>query len=155
MIFSYDVALLTPIPEEHLASGKEICISAGKVGFGSRAWETFLKIDSICAGLPVIVYIYASHSKKPIGCQVSWRAYYIGHIRSEHLPPDYEQEFRPRSTDNHFDDTRTFWPLFWEVTDLQELATPLPIHQFSGLGRKKPFQKLFVPEGPLLIEYPY
>ena len=155
MVLSYDVALLAPVPLEHLESGRKTCLSAGKVGFGSRAWETFSKIDALRAGLPVVVYIYASHSEKPLGSKVSWRAYYIGHVRSEHLPLSYEQQFRPRSTDQHSDDTRTYWPLFWEVIDLQPLVTPIPINQFSGLGRKKPFQKMFVPEGPLLVEYPY
>jgi hypothetical protein len=158
MTLAFDVALLAPVPEEHLTSGLGNCHNHGKVAFGSRAFETFYELEHMRRGLTVDVYIYASHTKNPIGCQVSWRAIYIGFIKSEDLPSkheDYEDLYRPETTKQYSDDTRLYWPLFWEVTDLQEIATHIPIHQFTGRGRKRPYQKIFVPEGPLLIEYPY
>jgi hypothetical protein len=152
MTLSFDVALLAPVPFEHLDSGQQAGLK--KVAFGSRAFETFYELDTIRNGLAVAVYIYASHTDNPIGCQVSWRAKYIGFVRSEDVPREYEELYRPPTTRNYRDDNRTFWPIFWEVVDLQPLATPIPIHQFTGKGRKRSYQKNFVPEGPLLIEYP-
>ena len=155
MTLSFDVALLAPIPLEHLHSGNEVCQRAGKVAFGSRAFETFHELDVLRNGATVQVYIYASHAPTPIGSQVSWRAQYIGFLPSENLPRDYEERYRPATTHQYADDTRDFWPLFWEVTDLQPLTAPIPIQQFTGKGRKRPYQKQFIPEGPVLIEYPY
>ena len=155
MTLSFDVALLTPVPFDHLQSGQRVCQTAGKVAFGSRAFETFHELDKLRNGLTVAVYIYASHTPMPIGSQVSWQAHYIGFKPSEELPRNYEELYRPPTTQGPADDTRDFWPFFWEVVDLQPLPTSIPIHQFSGQGRKRPYQKNFVPEGPLLIEYPY
>jgi hypothetical protein len=36
-----EVALLAPVPLEHLIDGVAVCDQQGKVAFGSRAWEIF------------------------------------------------------------------------------------------------------------------
>jgi hypothetical protein len=158
MTLTFNVALLAPLPEKYLKCGLDNCRDHGKVAFGSQAFETFNKLESICRGLNVAVYIYASHPTNSIGCQVSWRATYIGFMKSEDLPSryeDYEDLYRPEIAKKYSDDTRYYWALFWEVTALQKITMPIPICQFTGRGRKRPYQKIFVPEGPLLIEYPY
>jgi hypothetical protein len=57
------VALLAPVPLEHLVDGVEVCAREGKVAFGSRAWEVFKQLDEIRAEAPVDVYVYASHAQ--------------------------------------------------------------------------------------------
>ena len=58
------VALLTPVPVEHLLDGVEVCRREGKVAFGSQAFETFTRLDDE-AGPGTLVLIYASHSGEP------------------------------------------------------------------------------------------
>ena len=41
------VALLAPIPLEHLSDGVEVCTREGKVAFGSQAWETLTKFEDL------------------------------------------------------------------------------------------------------------
>jgi len=116
MTLSFDVALLAPVPEKYLKCGLDNCRDHGKVAFGSHAFETFYALEDTCKGLTVAVYIYASHAENSIGCQVSWRATYIGFIKSEDLPSkheDYENLYRPEVAKKYNDDTRYDWPLFW------------------------------------------
>jgi hypothetical protein len=52
------IALLAPVPLQHLVSGQSVCAAEGRVAFGSRAWELFRELDSLRKGLPVDVYVY-------------------------------------------------------------------------------------------------
>jgi hypothetical protein len=71
-----NVALLAPVPFEHLNDGQEVVQKEGKVAFGSRAWETFRELDKLRKGMPVDVYIYESHGGGHYDFKVSWRARY-------------------------------------------------------------------------------
>lgn len=153
---SLDVALLAPVPLEHLVDGSEVCEQEGRVAYGSRAWEVFRQLDEIREGMPVDVYIYASHSPGPVSLQVSWHAIYIGHgdsIGGAH--PD-GMKFRPPSTRKYPDDNLGHWAIFWEVEALRELPPEarIPTGQFQGFGKPKPYKKNFVPEGPILVSRP-
>lgn len=55
------IALLAPVPLEHLLDGETTARTEGKVAFGSRKWDTFRQLDALREGMPVDVYIYASH----------------------------------------------------------------------------------------------
>jgi hypothetical protein len=139
------VALLAPVPLVHLESGSEM---KGRVAFGSRAWETFRKLDELRKGMHVDVYIYASHDPNG-GPEVSWHAKYICQI--ENGKADVEQ-FRPESTKTDTNDSA----VFWIVEDLTLLAHTerMPVSHLTGYGRKKAYGHAFSPEGPLLIEHP-
>jgi hypothetical protein len=52
------VALLAPVPLQHLRSGQTKAECEGRVAFGSRAWEVFRKLDALREGMPVDVFIY-------------------------------------------------------------------------------------------------
>jgi hypothetical protein len=70
------IALLAPVPLEHLLAGQQTAKSEGKVAFGSRAWEVFRELDAHRKGMSVDVYIYASHSDGQRDFEVPWRARY-------------------------------------------------------------------------------
>jgi len=46
------------------------------------------------------------------------------------------------------------WGLFWVVENLCRLNEPVPIHKLKGLGQKSYYKEDFIPERPLLIEFP-
>ena len=46
-----EVALLAPVPLEHLIDGLSVCDQQGKVAFGSRAWEIFREAYKNVSGL--------------------------------------------------------------------------------------------------------
>lgn len=155
-ITTFDVALLAPVPLEHLKDGAIVCEKEGRVAFGSRAWEVFRKLDELRYDLPVDVYIYASHSEGPLRLEVSWHARYIGHVESIGGTHPEGMKFRPPSTAKYEDDNLGYWAVFWEVEQLCELSLEerIPTGGFRGLGKHKPYRRNFVPEGPILIEHP-
>ncbi len=60
------MALLAPVPHEHLVSGAEVCAREGKVAFGSMKWDLFRQLDAIASGEKVPVHLYASAVDIPI-----------------------------------------------------------------------------------------
>jgi hypothetical protein len=151
-----EIALLAPVPEEHLKSGMTTCVKAGKVAFGSRAWQVFRDLDVARDGEPVQVFIYGSHSIKHGAPKVRWRGTYIGHVEAKAGAHPDGIMFRPDSTDQHEPDNQGHWAVFWELTDLVELAKDeaIPINAFRGWTSKKNYPSSYIPEGPLLVETP-
>jgi hypothetical protein len=140
-----DIALLAPVPLDHLKSG---AIMEGRVAFGSRAYELFLKLEKLRGDGDVDVYIYASHAAGH-DAEAAWHARYVGFVRSEsgfHPNPEH----RPESSLTDTPDSA----LFWEVEDLRRLDPPVWIGKLTGLGKKKPYGHKFPPHGPVLIEHP-
>jgi hypothetical protein len=151
------IALLAPVPLEHLDSGKVIAETEGKVAFGSMKFELFRKLDVLRTGMPVDVYIYASHSDGQRDFEVSWRGRYIGHVVSD--PPGAHpngMKYRPASTANYPNDNSGHWAVFWEIEDLRPLLPEegITLASFTPFDGKKPYGHAFPPEGPLLIEHP-
>lgn len=151
-----NVALLAPVPLEHLQDGQEVCATEGRVAFGSRAWEVFRQLDALRGGMPVDVYIYASHSGRSPQFEVSWQALYIRQVDSVNGAHPEDMRFRPPSTAKYADDNQGYWAVFWEVEALRELSEPRRIRlaDFTGLRKRRVYGRNFVPEGPLLIEHP-
>lgn len=150
------VALVAPVPLVHLVDGCQTCATQGKVAFGSRAWETFRELDVLRKGMPVDVYLYASHADGHHDFEVSWRGRYIRHVESIGGAHPDQMQFRPPSTASNPSDNSGHWAVFWEVEDLEQL----PVHQrlalaeFTGFGKAKAYGHSFPPEGPLLVEHP-
>ena len=151
-----NVALLAPVPLEHLQDGQEVCANESRVAFGSRAWEVFRQLDALRQGLPVDVYIYASHTRRPLRFEVSWAARYIGHVESVDGTHPQGMRFRPPSTARYLEDNQGHWAIFWEVEDLRELppAERTRLAHFTAFNERRAYGHNFVPEGPLLIEHP-
>ncbi|MBD2123251.1 hypothetical protein [Trichocoleus sp. FACHB-262] len=157
-------AILAPVPEIHLLSGLEAIAaqlnldevtSEGlpKVAFGSMAFEVIRKADELRKERAVEVLIYASEAQgdQPLNPEVWWRARYIGHVPSRNGRYPGKSMFRPQSTAG----ARPTWAIYWEVQELEKLKAPIAIASLQGLGQKAPLKGRFVPEDPVLIEYPF
>jgi hypothetical protein len=160
---THTLALLAPVPEEHLISGLETIAAQldaedlpvehiAKVAFGSMAFEVLAEVEKLRSGRPVEVLIYASHSKgeQPLNPEATWRGLYVGYVGSRRGRYPGKSICRPKST---VTDSLT-WAVFWEVQELERLKTPIPIGVLTGKGKKTSYQPRFIPEGPVLIEYP-
>ncbi|NSY16305.1 hypothetical protein [Neorhizobium sp. AL 9.2.2] len=148
------VALLAPVPEEHLISGLVTQEKTGKVAFGSRAFQVFRDLDDLRDNQPVDVYIYASASAKFGLPKVRWIAQYNVHVEAQGGGHPDGRRFRPESTFKYGTDNQGFWAVFWEVSELRELSKQeaIAIDKFRGFRSRKSFVSGFIPEGPLLIE---
>jgi hypothetical protein len=150
------IALLAPVPLEHLIDGQKIVAKEGKVAFGSRAWETFRELDNLRKGMPVDVYIYESHGNGQYDFTLSWRARYTRTVESDLGAHPDGMKFRPASTAKYANDNSGHWAVFWEVDSLQPIANNERLHvgELTGYGKKNAYGHAFAAEGPLLIEHP-
>lgn len=73
-----NIALLAPVPAEHLISAIELLKTEEKVAFGSMNSLLFYELEIEKHDLPVDVYIYASGRNDCPGAALYWRATYIG-----------------------------------------------------------------------------
>lgn len=156
-------ALLAPIPEIHLISGAQAIIDqldlddlpsdhVPKVAFGSMDFEVFGAVEKLRGGKAIEVFIYASQAKgeQPLNPEVTWRGLYVGYVPSRRGRYPGKAIYRPQSTAT---DTPT-WAVFWELQALEVLKNPIPIGRLRGKDKKTNYQARFIPEGPVLIEYP-
>jgi hypothetical protein len=156
MSTNQEVALLVPVPLEHLIDGIAVCDRQGKAAFGSRAREIFRQLDKLRNGQPVEVYIYASHAPGRSSFKVSWRGIYLGYVEGIHGAHPQGMQFRPPSTAKYEDDNQGHQAVFWEVAQLWELATQeyIPTCRFYGWDKREFFEKNFIPKGPILVHHP-
>lgn len=156
-------AILASVPEMHLISGLEAIAaqldsddlppnSSPKVAFGSMEFELFAEIEKLRNGKAIDVFIYASHSKadQPLNPEVTWRGLYIGYVGSRRGRYPGKAIFRPKSTATD----GPVWAVFWEVEELEQLKTPIPIGSLRGKNKKANYPPRFIPESPMIIEYP-
>ena len=150
------VALLAPVPLVHLEDGVETCAREGKVAFGSRAYDTFVKLDAIRQGEPIDVYLDASHAHEDGPIRVSSTGRYVGYVGSKNGAHPEGMKFRPPSTLDDPSDNHGHWYVFWEVTDLRWLEgdEQILVRDMRGWQHKTRYSRFFVPEGPLIIEQP-
>jgi hypothetical protein len=147
------VALLAPIPEEHLISGLETLGRSGKIAFGSKSWELFSKLDSMLAGSECDVLIYASDPNRHVSPPaVTWKARYVTSSLAVNGAHKDGMKYRPDSTAKYPLDNKGNWVLFWEVNNLQRLQPPIKLGQLRGFEKPNRYLTEFIPRGPLLIE---
>lgn len=148
------IALLAPVPEEHLISGLEKCYAAGKIAFGSRAFQVFRDLDEVRGEDPVDVYIYGSGGSKFGPPKVRWHARYVGHVDAKAGGHPDGMQYRPDSTKRYGTDNVGHWAVFWEVVELRQLKNEdsIPMNMFRGWQTRKNYVSSFVPEGPILVE---
>jgi hypothetical protein len=149
-VTTHKFAILAPVPEEHLLSwqkdGQET-----KVAFGSMAFELFRQADELRGEKAVEVFIYADLAEnRPLNSEVSWHGFYVGHINSRSGRHPQGMKYRPPCTAND----KPIWAIYWEVEELKSLSSPIAIASLKGLGKKSNYPSRFMPEAPLLIEYP-
>jgi hypothetical protein len=131
-------------------------VEAGRVAFGSNAWELFAKTDQEYGeGLPVLIYPthhYGDPDKLCAPGYATFRGTYLGMTPSKagkHPNP----AVRPLPTiEEHSADTA--WAIFWEVGSLVQLAKQdrVAITSLTAEGQKKPLAIGFVPHGPMLVK---
>ncbi|MBD2021388.1 hypothetical protein H6F43_14500 [Leptolyngbya sp. FACHB-36] len=156
-------AILAPVPEVHLISGLEAIAAQldsdelppdqlPKVAFGSMEFEVFAEAEKLRAGKAIEVLIYAMNPKaeQPLNPEVTWRGLYVSYVGSRRGRYPSKAIFRPKSTATD----SPVWAVFWEVQELEQLKTPIPIGNLRAKNKKANYQPRFIPEGPVLIEYP-
>lgn len=154
-----NIALLAPVPAEHLMSAMELLKTEEKVAFGSMNFLLFHELEAGRHGLPVDVYVYASGKEDCPDAAPFWRAIYIGFTPCSETKTGSHPDgmtYRPESTKKYALDNEGHWLVFWEVKDLKPASQEdwWPIDEMTGYGKKKRYGKSFVPEGPYLIEHP-
>lgn len=151
------IALLAPIPKEHLDTGKKTVLVNGKVAFGSRAYDVFVTLEQECGDKPVEVYIYESEGDGVYDFRVSWHARYLRYVGAVNGAHPEGTTFRPASTAKYAGDNEGGdWLLFWEVDHLEEIPESERMHvgKFVPYGKKKPYGNSFAPRGPMLVNRP-
>lgn len=146
------VALLTPVPIDHLVDGVEVCRREGKVAYGSQAWETLMKFEDL-GGVGAPVLVYASHNPEHLGPTVLWVGYYLDYVESKGGAHPAHGRYRPPSCKE--EDQSGYWAGFYELSDLQQLdpESRIAIPSLRSLDGK-PYAAGFVPEGPTIVTRP-
>ena len=148
------LALLTPVPLEHLVDGEAVATSEGRVAFGSQAWELFRELERESGpGTPVL--IYASHTGGLPDLRITWSAKFLRYVESRGGAHPDGTRFRPPSTIEWREDEDRYWAGFYEVESLRRLDEE---EQFKIADlrdrRGKLYGRGFVPEGPIIISAP-
>jgi hypothetical protein len=148
------VALLAPVPLEHLQSGRETCQTQGKVAFGSRAFEALHKLTELADGAPADVLIYASDAHQPGPPNVTWRARFVRWVEAKAGAHPQGMQYRPPTTAHYSGDNYGHWYVFWEVSDLRELPPDehILISELKAVDKNGKLAKNFIPLGPTVVE---
>jgi hypothetical protein len=143
------IALLAPVPLDILTSALETETPDGQISFGTKDWELFNKLEQKRAGMPVDVYIYASHPGGSFEGKATWRALYVRLEAERHKAMAYRPKLAAET------DT---WDgeVYWIVERLRraEQNEHVAVAEFTGYNCKKPYGKSFPPHRPLLVEHP-
>ena len=147
-----DVALLTPVPYEHLVSGLQTCSREGFVSYGTDAAMVLAELMSLIdPDHPADILIYASHTSGGGPPRATFRARFVsfdgaigGRVKAAWAG------YRPETTA-----TDGSWTGFYLVRDLRELELPVPISALRKQGNKGKLSKTFVPQGPIIIDTPF
>lgn len=148
-----DVALLTPVPQQHLASGVEVCAALGRVTFGTdagMALATFSHLVGKDSNADVLFYA----SENPISGipKATYRGRfveYVGALANGKAPPSCAQ-FRPPTTANDGP-----WQSFYVVRNLRRLESPVELNKLSKRDAKGKLRSNFIPLGPVVIDTPF
>lgn len=147
------VALLAPVPEEHLLSGQETLRGSGRVAFGSKNWELFNKLGTILKGDECDVLLYASDSARPLNPPTAtWSARFTGFSVAVNGAHKHGMKYRPASTAKYPLDNQGSWTVFWEVTNLRPITPGVKISLLRGFEKPRTYLKDFIPKGPILIQ---
>ena len=151
------VGILAPVPAVHLKAALETCAAAGRVAFGSDAWEALQRADEKYGkGIPVLIYPTHHHGdpdRLSDPGYVNFRGVFVEITMAHHGGRHPDPTIRPRTTiEGPTHDTA--WAMFWEVSDLVHLTKRdrIAITDLTAERGHKPFVKGFVPLGPMLVK---
>lgn len=151
-----EIAILAPIPLEHLESGKTIDETTGFVAFGTNKWELFQKIDSLKGHARTAVLIYPSWGTELVdtGFKVSWFGWYHGHTHSKGGAHPDGLTHRPPTTSSYPKDNAGHWAAFWHIKRLRRLPKEKQISISKIATIKDGWRKNAPPHGPELVALP-
>jgi hypothetical protein len=147
-----DVALLTPVPSQHLESGLSVCTETGFVAFGTGSGmvlsEFRLAVDK---GHPADTLFYASESSRVGPAAATYRGRFAGYDGAvSGRAKKHWANHRPPTTEHD-----GAWQSFYLVSDLRKLDTPIVLTTLTKLGAAGKLSKAFIPLGPLIIDTPF
>jgi hypothetical protein len=147
------VALLAPVPEEHLLSGQETLKQSGKIAFGSKNWELLNTLAELLKGAECDVLIYASDALRPLNPPTAtWSAKFVGFTVAVNGAHQHGMKYRPASTAKYPLDNQGSWTVFWEVTNLRKVSPGVKISLLRGFEKPHSYLVNFIPRGPTLIQ---
>jgi hypothetical protein len=147
-----DVALLTPVPKQHLESGLERCAETGFVAFGTDSGMVLSEFRlAVDPDHPADILFYASETSKGGPPAATYRGRFAGYdgavdgrakkVWAQHRPPTTQHDGA--------------WQSFYLVSNLRKLEIPIPLTTLTKHGNKGKLAKTFVPLGPLIIDTPF
>jgi hypothetical protein len=152
------IALLASVPCVHLGSALAKFGDDATVAFGTDARSTFVndqELQLIASGTPVMIYASRPEFGGPASLvkpgNVTVSAVFDRWRKADQYGRHPEGSLcRPPSTldTGHADDA---FGGFWEVSHLKILAQPVPFASMRTYSAKRPFQKFFKPEYPIVV----
>jgi hypothetical protein len=133
-----DVALLAPVPVEHLRSALEKPNPEARAVFSTNRSNTLDKLEKLLGGQRTEVYICDGAPKG----KVTWRATF------ERLVDPADTKYRPESTK-----TDTPSNTYYEVSNLRHLPESewISVDQFCGHGKAGHYAANYRPRTPTLV----
>ena len=148
-----DVALLTPVPQQHLASGIEVCAALGRVTFGTDAGMALATFSHLVGkDSHADILFYASENPVSGTPKATYRGrfvQYVGALANGKASPSCAA-FLPPTIANDGP-----WQSFYVVSDLRRLETPVALKKLSKLDAKGTLRANFIPLGPVVIDTPF
>lgn len=148
-----DVALLTPVPTEHLVSGVSVCAEHGFVTYGTNAGMVLAEFSHHVGGDSTAdVLLYASGEPVSGVPKATYRARFVryeGALANGKAGPS-SSAYRPPSTVPD-----GAWQGFYVVSDLRRLNAAVELQTLSKLDAKGKLAKNFIPLGPIIIDTPF
>lgn len=148
-----DVALLTPVPEEHLISGLTVCTELGFVTYGTDAGLSLAEFSyRVGKDSKGDILFYASGSAVSGFPKATYRGRFVryeGALATGKANLSCAT-YRPPTTSND-----GAWQGFYVVSNLRKLDEPVELHRLSKLDASGKLAKNFIPLGPTIIDTPF
>ncbi len=147
-----DVALLTPVPEQHLESGLKRCEETGFVAFGTDSGMVLSEFrNAVDADHPADILFYASESSRTGPPVATYRGRFVGYDGAVGGKAKLTwAKYRPPTTEHD-----GAWQSFYLVSDLRRLSGPVLLSGLTKHGNRGKLAKIFIPLGPLIIDTPF
>ena len=147
-----DVALLTPVPAQHLESGLIICKETGFVAFGTDSGMVLSEFKAAVDDEHAAdILFYASESNCEGAAAATYRGRFAGYEGAVggRAKKDWAKH-RPPTTAHD-----SAWQSFYLVSNLHKLNLPIVLTKLTKQGNKGKISKTFIPLGPLIIDTPF
>ena len=151
------VAILAPVPADLLKSALETCALKGRVAFGTDAYDVFAKVHADYGSpLPVLIYPtvhYGDPDGMSRGGYACLLASYLKLTQADKFGRHPDPSIRPLVTIVG-STPDTAWQYFWEVEDLQHLATSqhVAVTTLTAIGKRTHLPMGYVPRGPIIVQ---